>query len=249
MGHVFGLDDYYDYSENTYTPAGGFSMEDYNVGGHEPFSMMALGWINPIVPTSSCTLEISRFQDNGDCILLSPNFTGSPFDEYLLLELYSPSGLNEFDCTYTYGGRLKGPTKTGIRLWHIDARLSYYVYRNNEWVIDDNIMTTVPQNYCFTPFTNTYEGGSHQSTFGKINKKYYNFNLLQLIRNNTSETYFNKTLISDSDLFYAGDSFSIDSYKSQFVEGNKLNSGKTLGWNFKVGKISDGKATITLTKI
>ena len=35
MGHIFGLTDYYDYSQS-YSPAGGFSMQDRNIGGHDP---------------------------------------------------------------------------------------------------------------------------------------------------------------------------------------------------------------------
>ena len=53
VGHVFGLDDYYDYS-GQYVPAGGYSMQDYNVGAHDPYSVMALGWADPFIPTSSC---------------------------------------------------------------------------------------------------------------------------------------------------------------------------------------------------
>ncbi|MCQ3035747.1 MAG: Ig-like domain-containing protein, partial [Bacilli bacterium] len=52
MGHIFGLNDYYDYNKG-YSASGGFSMQDYNVGGHDPFSKMALDWIEPYVPTDT----------------------------------------------------------------------------------------------------------------------------------------------------------------------------------------------------
>ena len=88
MGHMFGLDDYYDYSDNKYTPAGSFSMQDCNVGSHDPFSCYALGWGKAYVPTESMTINLKPFVSSGEMILLSPSFNSynSPFDEYLLLE-------------------------------------------------------------------------------------------------------------------------------------------------------------------
>ena len=60
MGHMFGLADYYDYSYQ-YSPAGGFSMQDYNIASHDPFSAMALGWCDPYIPTESCTITLNTF--------------------------------------------------------------------------------------------------------------------------------------------------------------------------------------------
>ena len=65
----------YDYGWNSYTFAGAFSMQDHNVGGHDPFSMMALGWVDPYVPTESSTITLQPFESSGDVILLSPNFS------------------------------------------------------------------------------------------------------------------------------------------------------------------------------
>ena len=53
-------------------PSGCFSMQDYNVGGHDPYSMMALGWVKPYIPTDSCEIKIKPFQTNHDLILLTP---------------------------------------------------------------------------------------------------------------------------------------------------------------------------------
>ena len=72
MGHVFGLEDYYDYS-GQYNPAAGFSMQDNNVGSHDPFSSYALGWGKAYIPTETTTINLKPFQDSGEMILLSPN--------------------------------------------------------------------------------------------------------------------------------------------------------------------------------
>ena len=73
MGQMFGLDDYYDYS-GQYSPAGNFSMQDYNIGGHDPFSSYALGWGKAYIPTQSMTINLKPFATSGEMILLTPSF-------------------------------------------------------------------------------------------------------------------------------------------------------------------------------
>ncbi|MCR5505677.1 MAG: hypothetical protein K6F07_01615 [Bacilli bacterium] len=244
MGHVFGLQDYYDYSDDQYIPAGGFSMQDLNIGGHDPYSVMAYGWANPMVPTDSITLEIRPFQSSHDLVLLSPKFTGSPFDEYLLLEYYTPTGLNEMDVKYSYTDRYpQGPSSYGIRLWHIDARLV---------LIDSGDIISLTNNpvpgdgkTIMHAFSNSYNDEDYGSVLGK---KYYDYNIIQLIRNDMKETYRPTDFISDYDLFYAGDKFTMSKYSEQFVKSTSLNSGNSLGWSFKVNAIEENKATVTFTK-
>ena len=72
-------------------------MQDYNVGGHDPFSSYALGWGKAYIPAESMTINLKPFATSGEMILLTPNFNkyNSPFDEYILLEYYTPTGLNQ----------------------------------------------------------------------------------------------------------------------------------------------------------
>ena len=257
MGHVLGLEDYYDYLGNQYTPAGGFSMQDYNVGSHDPYSVMALGWANPYIPTESMTITLRPFQASRDLILLSPNFnnSNSPFDEYLLLEYYTPTGLNEFDSTYKYGDYPLGPNASGIRLWHVDARLVYYASESST-PTSRNITTDLTKGIGIThamsnsyEYNSSYYDDSDQSDYlSPLGKGYYDYNLLQLIRNNSKETYRPSSTLSSSDLFIQGDSFSMKSYSLQFVNSTKLNNGYTLGWSFNVKSISSNEATIELIK-
>ena len=236
MGHVLGLDDYYDYS-GQYNPAGGFSMQDYNVGGHDPYSVMAYGWADPFIPDKSMTISIRDFQSSHDVILLANHeVSNSPFDEYLLLEYYTPTGLNEFDSKHIYRDSYpQGPSQSGIRLWHVDARLfSYkeYKFTNNPKLGD-----------VYHAMANTY--GRDGTPLGP---QYYNYNLLQLIRNDKNETYKPRDNLKQSSLFMAGDKFDISTYKSQFVGGEKMNDGYALGWTFNVVSINENNAVITLTK-
>lgn len=254
MGHVFGLDDYYDYSDEKYCPAGGFSMQDYNICGHDPFSTIALGWTTPMVVRNATTVELHSFQDDHSVLLLAPNYTGSPFDEYILVELYTPTILNKFDSDYQYSRFPKAPNVTGIRIWHIDARLVYYKYdfSKGDWLLDpthiDNVLKPTEYSYCLEAFTNTYEGSDYGTQLGEYNSKYYNYNILQLIRNSTLSDIYNKNYCSSSDFFYAGDSFSINTFHRQFAENRTLNSCKPLGWNIRINSIRDGKANITINK-
>ncbi len=251
MGHVFGLDDYYDYS-NQYNPAGGFSMQDYNVGGHDPYSVMAMGWADPYIPTESITLRLGEFQKTRELILLTPSFNdyNSPFDEYLLLELYSPTGLNSFDSTYSYLGYYpQGPNQVGIRLWHVDARLTEI---KQPMPSSPKYYTSVFKDNVSTAMSNTYYSSSTADRISPLGRSYADYNLLQLIRNNKLETYKPKSTLDESHLFYEGDSFDMKSYILQFKRFEALNSNKKLGWSFNVESISDIKgvkyATITLVK-
>ncbi|MBP5216222.1 MAG: hypothetical protein J6038_00115, partial [Bacilli bacterium] len=245
MGHMFGLEDYYDYS-NQYNPAGGFSMQDCNVGGHDPWSNLALGWGAPYIPSQNCEITIEPYQKNHDLILLSPawNADDSPFDEYLLLELYTPTGLNELDSNYTYcGGYPRGPRQAGIRLWHVDARLSQWTPQ----IIDGEQIDTFDPNKHTDPedglvgmmCSNTYykAGSSSNDYLSMLGEDYYNFDLLHLIRDNTAVT--NKVLFTGGDLTatdLVGDGAHFDqrTYRKQFVNGEKLDEGTTLGWSFSV---------------
>lgn len=253
MGHVFGLEDYYDYS-GQYSPAAGFSMQDYNVGGHDPYSAMALGWVDPYIPTTSMSITINPFTTSGDVILLTPSWNAhnSPFDEYILLELYTPTGVNELDAKYTYTGYPQGPTKPGIRVWHVDSRLTAVQWDGRNMSYSTTLYTNPKgsNEYGYMlAFSNTYAGDEGRNYISVLGEDYSDYNLLQLIRNNISDTYQSSKSLSANDLFKAGDSFSMSNVKKQFVNSGLLNSNQNLGWTFTVDSCTSAGATITLTRV
>lgn len=256
MGHVFGADDYYDYSSQ-YCPAGGFSMQDMNVGGHDPYTAMAYGWADPFIPTESCQIDLHPFQSTKELILLTPSWNAydSPFDEYLLLELYTPTGLNKFDSDYVYqNGYPQGPKQAGIRLWHVDARLAHYIGNDR---FDSNLTSNVALDSVGHAMSNTYYK-SPDSTYSNnyisiLGKSYADYNILQLIRDSSNATY--KPGYSDyltaNYLFVNNESFSMSKYAGQFKNSGKLNSNQNLGWSFSVSISGTGEgavATIDLVK-
>ena len=266
MGHMFGLLDYYDYTKQ-YDPAGSFSMQDANIGGHDPFSSYALGWGKAYVPTETTTIDLKPFSTSGELIVLKPNpeaYEYSPFDEYLIIEYYTPTGLNEFDTSHKYMSSENkdypmGSQVPGIRLWHVDARLLYpKTYANGKYTfVPENITTnpTVFPAYGVTlMMTNTYyKNGIQEGYLSPLGRDYSDYNLLHLIRNSDIVTdkvaYSNRSAFSASTLFTYGDSFNMDTYKKQFVGSTKLNNGETLGFGFEINACKEEYASITITKL
>ena len=263
-GHMFGLNDYYDYSSN-YAPAGNLTMQDCNVFSHDPFSTMALGWADPyVINDEDAEVTIGTFQKTKDLVLLTSSWNdiGSPFDEYLLFELYSPTGLNEFDCKHTYmnSSVYKGVNEVGIRIWHVDARLvrcnetkkiggyDYPVCYTKDFTSDCYDVGTY--GIC-DAFTNTYDDEDYGSVLGS---KYDDYNLLQLIRCDTTYGIHRdgRDSFSTTDLFKNG-SYGLTNYSKQFINSSplKFNNATNLDYNFKIeisGSGEDATAKIQVVK-
>lgn len=241
-GHMFGMADLYEDNHATtkYYPAGKFSMQSNDYGTHDPYQMNLVGWSKPQIYSASdyevgdtVTLKIDDFATSGNNIILSRewNSANSLFDEYMLLELFAPTGLNYFEAT---NSTTLGFSDAGIRLWHINSILENMSDSGKE--------------------TNEITNSNW------INLKYSNNNqsspcdLAHWIRNNVEEPY--DTVSSEKDsygLFKAGDSFDMDSYSSQFINAGKLDNKEKLGWEFTVDSIYQTiddtyGAIITLTR-
>lgn len=121
-GHLLGLTDYYDY-DNTVGPSGGIGggdMMDYNVGDHNAYSKLLLGWVTPLVVSGqTTTVELESFAESGDCVFIFNEWNGTFFDEYYVIDFYTPTGLNEF-CKGSSGLF----STSGIRIYHVDATLN-----------------------------------------------------------------------------------------------------------------------------
>ena len=119
-GHILGLDDYYDY-DDTKGPDGGIGggdMMDYNVGDHNPFSKLLMGWVTPYVVCDTSDITLNSFGKSGECILLVDEYS-SIYDEYYLIDFYTPDGLNELEA-----GNNGLFSISGIRIYHVDARIT-----------------------------------------------------------------------------------------------------------------------------
>lgn len=142
-GHLMGLNDYYSY-DKTEGPAGCSDMMDMNVGDHNAYSKMCYAWTGPKVIDGSSknfTVTLDSFTDTGDFILLrnttTDKWNGMPYDEYLVLQYYTPTGVNEVDSkgypewsgqTSSSGSSAMGHGGTyehaGLQVYHVDARIA-----------------------------------------------------------------------------------------------------------------------------
>ena len=119
-GHLLGLDDYYDYYPNSGSDegVGGADMMDYTVGDHSAYSKIMLGWTTPQIVAQDGTFTLYPFAESGDCLLIMLNFDNSYFSEYLLIDFYTATGLNQMHAmqpdSLLYGGAQKG-----VRIYHV----------------------------------------------------------------------------------------------------------------------------------
>ena len=210
-GHLFGLSDYYSYSEDNVFYAGHANMQTASLLSHDPYSLMLLGWAKPYIPEFDQTISIGSLVDTHDFIMLRPDgVTGnSPFDEYILIDLYSPTGLNQFHAIdhqvkYDRTCSLDDLAYPGIRIWHIDARLAN---RNRGYSPDT--LTTNPKTQGASYITDNSYGGA-------TNAAYKDFVELELIRNDTGKQLRTLSFTRKEDLFNTGDTFDLNEYMARF---------------------------------
>jgi len=241
-GHLLGLPDYYSQNSNQkFRPLGGMDMMDYNLGDENTFSKMALNWTRPYVITDATTITIDASYLNGDCILIpAGTWNGSALDEYLLLELYAPRGLNEHDSKtkYQYGEQVISlMNKVGVKIYHVDARLGYYM--------------TIPSTFI------GYEGGEGVKEtleeYDNIGQKYYstiahsntltisedNLPLIYLLDKRGQKLLEEGSLATNDSLYFAGDVFD---------QELTFNNGTKLDYKIEILEIKGDKVTIKFSK-
>lgn len=243
LGHVMGLDDYYNYDPNSrYGASGGFLMQDYNVGDHDPYSKIALGWVKPSVVTGTTTIKLRPFATSGQVLIFKPSGKmNSPFDEYLMMDFYTPDGLNKEDSYHVYKyGYPKGPTDYGLRIWHVDARLienfnpeSTKVTLTNE-IIKGN-------RYLFAMSNSTDED------YGSVIPSFRNYKLLHLLQQSNVNTFKKGDFFSLNDLWKKDDTFSMSQYSDFFVNKGQFNTGSNLNFAIKVNEVNKDYLTLEVT--
>ncbi len=259
FGHMLGADDYYNAGDKSgKEPSGSKLMMAFNVLDHDIFNKMSFGWVKPIVATGSTEVTLTSSALSGSALLLAdPNgWNGTAFDEYVLLELYTPEGLNEQDSVTAYPGRTDafggstGLNQTGIRAWHVDNRLCFATgmsggaYIGNEvtdqQIISGNLPTGEGE---FVPLCSNSAAYDAQSIQGK------GYDALTMI-SSTGKAWTSSNYAVESDLFQSGDTFSLmDSadatkYKKYFANRAKMNNGNTFPWKVTVKSISNGQAVL-----
>lgn len=258
-GHMLGLMDYYSYANSDYSPLGFFDMMDQNSGDHNPYSKMQLGWIKPYVVLGDAEIFIPTYHykdavivipsDDREYKVVNGKLQFNVYDEYLVLDYYTRNNLysqNYEGSSYNY----TIPSRSGILLYHVDARLFYFPKGTTlSSLIDigakgilpedpDSIFleneissTSLARVFSNTELTNSNfsEGSCGLSQYNAIDE-------IRLIR--ADKAIMNqRRFINNNAIFTAQTPFTFETYKDSFLDINRdgvkgMNNNQMLSTSF-----------------
>lgn len=123
-GHMLGLGDYYDYNLQGEAMAGiaSLDMMRLNLGDHNAFSKMLLGWIEPdnvtIISGDIETVQLSECSEEGECIIVLPDYNA---EEGLYTEFYLFTYREYVGNNYIAGYDMP---QGGICVYYVNATLN-----------------------------------------------------------------------------------------------------------------------------
>ncbi len=248
-GHMLGLKDYYSYyssgTTNTYSPVGLADMMDNNVGDHNPYSKLFLGWTTPYIVYGDCTITIPSSQKK-DAVIVIPNDNKilrkdsngkvlfNTMDEYLVIDYYTDKNMNQYDYDCYHVNHIQG---SGARVYHVDGRMvkitptetdyDFSIYDDPYTPFEDGNTDSI-----YRIISNTEAGSRSESGYG-LPEECNAFDEIRLISANGSAS--SKTNpASNSSLFKKGDTFSLNQYRSQFNKNafnNKISCSYSVTFN------------------
>lgn len=253
QGHVFGIEDYYDYTYSGADYVGNLDMQSHNVFDWNAFSKFSVGWAKPYVVDGSAystTIRLKSSALTNECIVVPANhstYNNSAFDEYFLIELFTNDANNE----YHWGKFFSKDGDAGIKIYHVDARLNSYYYGEGD-IADvkakpiDTYLTGANNSYnCFD-----YGGGATKEEWG-------DFKLLALIQKGGVDTFgkpdnSSKNLKFD-DLFLTGDKFIFHKY-AHFLsktgrEITRMDNGENFPYEISFQSVEKDEAIVTISKV
>ena len=255
-GHILGTDDYYNYANNeTANPCGNLMMMAANILDHDSFTKMTFGWTSPYVATGDTEIVLHPFESTGECLLLADSWNGTSYDEYVLFELYTPTGLNELDANNSYSGK-QGYSRPGIIAYHIDARLVKARSFSEDGVAQASEFLTDAEVQNFETTAKKARDRGYYIVPGTTNTAHYDasliqnrgYELIQLIQSGGRYTLRRGGDADDSDLFHKGDSFSINTHYAFFPEAPQMNNGERLPFEVYFEEVNGEYAKLVVTK-
>lgn len=221
-GHMLGLDDYYDYEDKmgSNQGLGGADMMDYTVGDHNAYSKLMLGWVKPTVITSTTTITISSFESSGQFIMILLDYNGSYFSEYLIIDLYTATGLNALHAgvngSLLYYNSNDTGAAFGARIYHVDSTIDTPYNDDDYWSFTDNNNSTTDD-----PLIKLVEADGD--------------------KNFESDIYNGSAYASENDLWQTGDVF------SEIQPNYTRHDGKLVNFDISFDSVTADGATITIT--
>ncbi len=240
-GHLFGFDDYYDY-DGTVSPAGGIDMMDHNIIDHNMFSKFTANWKMPYVPVGDSDILLRPAATTGDFIIINDNWNGTAYDEYILIEYYTPTGLNEHDSTSPTGyNGVKGYNISGVRIWHVDARLLR---------ISNNQTTKYWSDKVLAPNLSAYYIDYATSNTPSMNNAHSSLRRLQLLDGQgRSQNWANNLwLANNTALFLQGATIGSNDWGRYLMKRATFNDGSVIGYSVEIGLMNAEGVTIKIRK-
>lgn len=237
VGHLLGLVDYYPTettkkNDNIIEPVKCIDMMDCSLGDHTGLSKMLLNWVRPYQVKDSCEASLKSFTESGELLLLNDNWNGTVFDEFYLVEFYTPTALNRFDVTYG-NNRAKLPLLPGIKLYHVDTNLGFYTYdrqkgdilqcdaKENSYVLSNGKLNFIHNN-------NSYRVDGE-------NGETYNNYLYELVLKHTGAS---KVSVTDEYLYHTGD----------VISGLRFSGNHEANYSLTITGMNYNEVTLKITK-
>lgn len=245
-GHLLGLKDYYP-SDNYEIALGGHSMMDYNISDHDPYSKMLLSWVDPLYydfkKQKEITINLKSFQQSNEVLLLNVNWNHSVMDEYLLVEFYTPDGLNYLDAKNQYPNRPIGFTKPGIKIYQVDSRIAKSKLNLStnklEFVEYVEEIPNESDEYYYTigASNNISDSITDSSRQGRYKQ-------IQLIENKDFNNLQSGMTADDDSLFYENDVF--NSNDSIYIRNGSFNNSQKINFEIIIEGINSNYATLKI---
>ncbi|MCR5505679.1 MAG: hypothetical protein K6F07_01625 [Bacilli bacterium] len=258
QGHVFGLIDYYDYTDRSNSKInyiGHLDMQSDNIFDWNSYSKLANKLVSPYVVTGSedeVNITIGDAATTGDCIIIPADYStwnGSAFDEYFLVELFSNKGVNEL--FWSSASTLAGTEDYGVRIYHVDSRI-YDMMNQCEASEDPSKWSSFLQIGANNSSDYTATGTGCPAEWG-------DFKQLTLIQKNGIDTFgtdpdkVEGKFLTLNDMFYAGDSLDFEMAKKFLTKSHRddvttMDNGETFPYTISVDAINKDEATIIVSK-
>ncbi|MBR3275683.1 MAG: hypothetical protein IKG08_03615 [Eubacterium sp.] len=256
LAHCFGIEDYYDYSRiNAFSTY--FDLQGATYGDWNSFSKMAVGWIDPYVITpdvDKVTVRLRNSAEYPDAILIPiGEWNGTPFDEYLLVDVMADRGNNSLPFSWYYQtDPEKGGSEDygGVRLYHVDARLmkrTHYTGEGLGWFDDFSGPERCSKFDVCSAYTNSTSEADRMNDSPDRNPDYHMLSLIPASGKplGVSEKFYS------SYLFHTGDVFTADRYSAFFPNYPLGNKRESINYKFTVDSFDNKtkEAVITIEKV
>lgn len=240
--HGLGLIDYYDVTYSGISAVGEFDMQAESLGDWNAYSKYAVGWLDPYVVTGlesgeSIEYTIGSLALCDDAIIIpaaGSSFDG-PFSEYIMIDLFSDDGVNEYQAKQYHLG-----DTAGVRISHVNANMEKRTIEEASKLEGQENSQPVSYDIGTIHFANDYK---------QDGKGRYNIEVIQSSGNNTF-TDLSKVdpVLKADDLFYEGDTFTVEDYDEFFYNG-LMDDGSVFGYTVQIvsiGNDANGIPTATI---